>query len=1117
MGRGVRASDVNGGGGDKKKELQLLPRRRMVAIEECPGTKTHAGSGAVPAESGRGIRISRVSQLLPVRPTNNSTIYRPLLHADAGPADVGSTEADCDLPMLETGRAAPTEMGPLKSFGLTHVRYSAQDPLGPLMALASLAPQFIMCAYAVLILARRELTWVNACAAQLGNEALNWMLKRTLRMPRPASAGGLGDGGTGYGMPSSHSQFMGFFAAFCLLHLHAHRPRSARAPVRLVACARKAEHVASQAFVLLLSLATVFSRWYLGYHNASQVLVGSFLGLLVGGVYWHMTENLARNVIFLPFDAQVRPRYLFPPPPPRTMLRHDSSVSATVGVLALSRRASSASSLSSASSGQSLVSAPADVPPSRTLRAPSRPPSLKPGEDAHPLAPPPTLKHMHKQEEAAAFSDPFRSGPSPLLAGRWTRSPDRPCSPRGGRHSSVELIPSPSAPEAHLPNRSTTPHEPPPQRLHRRTRYPFPALRQLILDHPLAILFRLRDSYHVWNDGGLEADYRHWRIEYEKRRLWEWDTRDAEDIRPFPHQDDGQATKTSFSKASSVHAHHQSQYHYHRHNHHHHHHHGGSSASQSRVSSRLPSRGPSPQPPLQLHTQGHGSTGSTPRGSYAYAPGTAYTRALAEKLHHRRPPSRPSPATPCPPLPTNQRTSEVERLNENEGLFVSSPRVAARRQSTITSPLGPTAPRATLPAAPAPPPSGQQAFAPDANLTHPSSAAAKEQNDTLTSLEVESPQHSDSEVAAGATTMETTSDLISSDKLSPDTRGAVSHVTPAPPSGGGSISRALAIALAPPGPLSTTATMSWATLSAAEQELHAAWMIRSLRLAAQCPPTETAFCVGSILRPRGAAGEQLLSTGFSRELEGNTHAEQCVLNKLSGALPGDHPDSQQESVTKENPTTNRDEEGVQELPLDLYTTMEPCSERLSGALPCLQRILAFNKNPPLVRGSHLSQLLSAPLPEALRLSPSLTGGPSPSCSAPVPPKSESEPELQPQRLYRLRITRILQGVSEPEDFVVCTGAGSLRESGLEVLTARPVVPLRVRRHVPRVHPARIARGMRPMTRLPLAEPDDPSATAPTEEKEDEDFTWLEKECLRIAKFGHPDQPEPQPGAEALWR
>lgn len=94
---------------------------------------------------------------------------------------------------------------------------------------------------------------------------------------------------------------------------------------------------------------------------------------------------------------------------------------------------------------------------------------------------------------------------------------------------------------------------------------------------------------------------------------------------------------------------------------------------------------------------------------------------------------------------------------------------------------------------------------------------------------------------------------------------------------------------------------------------HLKYMHLALLEAHKCIATPTAYCVGAILTT--CSGE-ILSTGYSRELPGNTHAEQCCFEKLAA-------------------------QGT-ELPEDavLYTTMEPCSERLSGNLPCVDRIIA---------------------------------------------------------------------------------------------------------------------------------------------------------------------------------
>lgn len=96
-------------------------------------------------------------------------------------------------------------------------------------------------------------------------------------------------------------------------------------------------------------------------------------------------------------------------------------------------------------------------------------------------------------------------------------------------------------------------------------------------------------------------------------------------------------------------------------------------------------------------------------------------------------------------------------------------------------------------------------------------------------------------------------------------------------------------------------------------ESHIPMMKRALEEAKKCGPTETAFCVGAVLAKDG----KILETGYSRELPGNTHAEQSALDKYR---------------------EKHDGEDVPEGTV-VYTSMEPCSERLSGNKPCVDRIL----------------------------------------------------------------------------------------------------------------------------------------------------------------------------------
>lgn len=70
-----------------------------------------------------------------------------------------------------------------------------------------------------------------------------------------------------------------------------------------------------------------------------------------------------------------------------------------------------------------------------------------------------------------------------------------------------------------------------------------------------------------------------------------------------------------------------------------------------------------------------------------------------------------------------------------------------------------------------------------------------------------------------------------------------------------------------------------------------------------------------------------LSTGYTLELEGNTHAEQCALDKLALGRKEDL-----------NAILTSEAHAI------LYTSLEPCSLRLSGNLPCVQRIIATRKD-----------------------------------------------------------------------------------------------------------------------------------------------------------------------------
>lgn len=111
---------------------------------------------------------------------------------------------------------------------------------------------------------------------------------------------------------------------------------------------------------------------------------------------------------------------------------------------------------------------------------------------------------------------------------------------------------------------------------------------------------------------------------------------------------------------------------------------------------------------------------------------------------------------------------------------------------------------------------------------------------------------------------------------------------------------------------------------------HEAFMNYALQQARKSPPAGNKFCVGAVLV--NADTGEVLATGFSLEYPrdykgdpGTTHAEQCCFIKI-----GDKYDLPEERLGEVLPPNTV-----------LYTTMEPCNERLSGNKTCATRILGM--------------------------------------------------------------------------------------------------------------------------------------------------------------------------------
>lgn len=168
----------------------------------------------------------------------------------------------------------------------------------------ALVPQGLCVVYASLIWSSREVEVLLMFAGQMGCEALNWILKRIIKEERPRRMHNpavsrvtmligcwIEIHGKGYGMPSSHAQFVAFFSIYLTLFLlvrHEPHPTKTHTPLSLT-------HRLSLSVAALLSAAAVAgSRVYLSYHTPKQVMAGCAAGAVIA-VGWFVATAILRK------------------------------------------------------------------------------------------------------------------------------------------------------------------------------------------------------------------------------------------------------------------------------------------------------------------------------------------------------------------------------------------------------------------------------------------------------------------------------------------------------------------------------------------------------------------------------------------------------------------------------------------------------------------------------------------------------------------------------------------------------------------------------------------------------------------------------------------------------
>ncbi|PPQ68403.1 hypothetical protein CVT26_006075 [Gymnopilus dilepis] len=173
--------------------------------------------------------------------------------------------------------------GQRASLDLTHVLYDDSSYFSFVLALVTLSPILLMASYAALAVQTREYLIIVMWAGQFSGELLNWVIKHAVKQDRPIE-----NLGNGYGFPSSHSQYMAYFATFLICHLYFRHRFSLSGSAILDALWRLVVYAGLLAWTGLVA----YSRHYLGYHDWHQITWGLAIGAALGVFVYTVAEGI---------------------------------------------------------------------------------------------------------------------------------------------------------------------------------------------------------------------------------------------------------------------------------------------------------------------------------------------------------------------------------------------------------------------------------------------------------------------------------------------------------------------------------------------------------------------------------------------------------------------------------------------------------------------------------------------------------------------------------------------------------------------------------------------------------------------------------------------------------
>eukprot|EP01025_Chloroclados_australasicus_P032938 TRINITY_DN3345_c1_g2_i2.p1 TRINITY_DN3345_c1_g2~~TRINITY_DN3345_c1_g2_i2.p1 ORF type:complete len:214 (-),score=9.24 TRINITY_DN3345_c1_g2_i2:21-662(-) len=172
-----------------------------------------------------------------------------------------------------------TEIGDTKIFC---EKYIKEDDIGKVFAYISLIPVILFVCLGSIVYYSRQIHLIFVLVGGLLTELITVVLKKTLKQPRPEYACNMYEICGSYGMPSSHTSTMFYFATvYSMMTILQLKSKIKKLSLKLMFSSPIPETI----FIVVSAPLVGISRVYLGYHTVIQVLFGGVLGLVMG-ILW---------------------------------------------------------------------------------------------------------------------------------------------------------------------------------------------------------------------------------------------------------------------------------------------------------------------------------------------------------------------------------------------------------------------------------------------------------------------------------------------------------------------------------------------------------------------------------------------------------------------------------------------------------------------------------------------------------------------------------------------------------------------------------------------------------------------------------------------------------------